>query len=316
MNILVTGVGAIIGYGIINSLRQINQGNIRVIGMDIYEDAYGKFLCDNFYVAERADSNSYLEFICNVVKRESIDLIIPGIEQDMYRLFELRESVPAQIVLNNELLISISKDKWLTYKYFSEHSNLSLVPTLSQATFDECTAQLGVPFLLKPRSSYASKGLHYIQTRREFEFYNETPERNIFQRVVGSMDEEYTVSVFGDGYGRWVDYIILRRKLAHSGATDKAEVVDDSQILDYVSEICKLTKPQGPTNIQLRKSDDKVYLLEINPRISSACSIRTQAGYNEPKLCLIKYLNMNIPYNPISKRKIRAVRYISDFIYE
>ena len=56
INVLVTGVGAIIGYGIINSLKMQNEYPIRIVGMDIYDDAYGQFLCDKFYVAERADS--------------------------------------------------------------------------------------------------------------------------------------------------------------------------------------------------------------------------------------------------------------------
>ena len=46
INVLVTGVGAIIGYGIINSLKMQNEYPIRIVGMDIYDDAYGQFLCD------------------------------------------------------------------------------------------------------------------------------------------------------------------------------------------------------------------------------------------------------------------------------
>ena len=316
MNILVTGVGAIIGYGIINSLRKVENLDVNIIGMDIYSDAYGQFLCDKFFVAERADSLNYIEFINKLIESEQIDLIIPGIEQDMYRLYKSQHLVKTKIVLNNDLLIKISKDKLATYDFFKEFPDVRLIPTLFQKGYKDCVELLGQPFLLKPRSSYASKGIHKISSQREFDFYNTNINDNIFQRIIGNDEEEYTVSLFGNGDGSFIDYIILKRKLAQTGATDKAEVVEDIQILEYVSNICKISKPQGPTNIQLRKENNLIYLLEINPRISSACSIRTTAGYNEPYLCLIYYLGLKTQYNPAPKKKIHAVRYISDYIYE
>ena len=315
VNILVTGVGAIIGYGIINSLRQQNLYPLRIVGMDIYDDAYGQFLCDKFYVAERADSTNYLVFINELIAKEQIDLIIPGIEQDMYRLFELQDCINTKVALNNGLLISLSKDKLETYYYFQENK-LNVIPTLYHAPYEECVEKLGNPFLLKPRSSYASKGIHKITSKEEFDFYNREQDANIFQRIIGSADEEYTVAVFGKADGTYADYIILKRKLAQTGATDKATLIlHDELTMNYVDEICRLTKPEGPTNIQLRKEGDKVYLLEINPRISSACSIRTAMGYNDPLKCIEYYLYGRY-MSPNEKKMLHAVRFISDFFYE
>lgn len=313
--VLVTGVGAIIGYGIIESLRSQSKYDVRIVGMDIYDDAYGQFICDKFYVAKLAYSEEYLSFVQEVITKEEIDIIIPGIEQDMYRLCQLKEQLGCKVVLNNPLLIDISKDKLATYDYFKD-KDINVIPTLFQKDYDTYLKELGHPFLLKPRSSYASKGIHKIYNEEEFIWYNKDPDANIFQRIIGTDSEEYTVSVFGLGDGTFADYIIMKRKLAQTGATDKASVIlEDSIIMDYVSQICKIAKPVGPTNIQLRKEEDVVYLLEINPRISSACSIRCKAGYNEPLMCLDFYLNKEKPTATI-KRNVKAVRYICDYIYE
>ena len=315
MTILVTGVGAIIGYGIIQSLRQQKMHSVRIVGMDIYDDAYGRFLCDSFYVAERADSPRYEAFVRDLVTREGIELIIPGIEQDMYRLFELGARIPARVVLNNELLTRLSKDKLETYEFFREQG-LNVIPTLSKADYEACVEKLGSPFLLKPRTSYASKGIHRIRSKEEFVFYNKEAEANLCQKIIGSDAEEYTVVVFGKADGTYADHIILQRKLAQTGATDKASLVaEDAAIMDYVDDICRLTKPVGPTNIQLRKEDGKVYLLEINPRISSACSIRTAMGYNDPLKCIEYYL-YGRHMAPQEKKPLHAVRFISDYFYE
>lgn len=315
LNVLVTGVGAIIGYGIINSLKRQEKYNVRIVGMDIFNDAYGQFLCDKFYTAILAYSDGYLSFINDVVDKEKIDLIIPGIEQDMYRMHELGDKVHAKVVLNNDLLINLSMDKLATFEYFRE-AGINVIPTLFKPSYEECIQVLGNPFLLKPRTSYASKGIYKIHNQAEFDFYNKDPKANIFQRIVGTDSEEYTIAVFGSGDGTYSDYIILRRKLAQTGATDKATLIEyDEELMDYVNQICQLTKPIGPTNIQLRKEGKKVFLLEINPRISSTCSIRMHMGYNDPLKC-IDYFLYGKQSEPEVKKKLKSVRFISDFFYE
>lgn len=314
INVLVTGVGAIIGYGIINSIRAQKVYPVRIVGMDIYDDAYGQFLCDKFYIAERADSPRYLDYINDVIDKESIDLIMPGIEQDMYRLHELEDKVHTKVVLNNDLLINLSKDKLETFRFFKE-KGVNVIPTFFGIPYEQCVAKLGNPFLLKPRTSYASKGIHKIYSEEDFKFYNKHPEDNICQRIIGTDSSEYTIAIFGKGDGTYADYIILRRKLAQTGATDKATtVLYDKALMDYVDKICEITKPFGPTNIQLRKDGDEVYLLEINPRISSACSLRTHLGYNDPLKCIELYLN-NRHMAPIEKKVMHAVRFIDDYFY-
>ena len=205
--VLVTGVGAIIGYGIIESLRSQSKYDVRIVGMDIYDDAYGQFICDKFYVAKLAYSEEYLSFVQEVITKEEIDIIIPGIEQDMYRLCQLKEQLGCKVVLNNPLLIDISKDKLATYDYFKD-KDINVIPTLFQKDYDTYLKELGHPFLLKPRSSYASKGIHKIYNEEEFIWYNKDPDANIFQRIIGTDSEEYTVSVFGLGDGTFADFTV------------------------------------------------------------------------------------------------------------
>ena len=66
--ILVTGVGAIIGYGIIRSLRA-SRFPVRIVGMDIYPDAVGQRWSDVFEQAVRADQPDYAEHLAGIVRR-------------------------------------------------------------------------------------------------------------------------------------------------------------------------------------------------------------------------------------------------------
>jgi carbamoyl-phosphate synthase large subunit len=310
-NILVTGVGSIIGYGIIDGLRKSSVPTT-ITGIDIYEDAYGAERADHFVQGVRADSPGFIDFINGVITKHNIDLVIPGIEQDLYQLWEHREIVKAKVVFGNELCMQMARNKLFTFEFLKD-KGIILIPTLHNCSFSECASQLGLPFLLKPILSSASKGIEKISTEEEFEFYTKkTGGECIYQQIVGSMEEEYTACVFGDGSGHISDCIILQRKLSGEGATSKAVYTDDKQLRDYIEVLCTILKPVGPLNIQLRRHNGIPYLLEINSRVSSSCSIRTLMGYNEPEMCVRYYLKGE-KIVPAPRIPGRVVRYIADY---
>src|SRR6185295_17472287 len=156
-----------------------------------------------------------------------VDLIIPGIEQDLYALWAHRRQIPTRIVLNNDLCLRLSQSKLETFRYFSDRQQPFVIPTLQGCSYVECVARLGSPFVLKPSFSYASKGLALIQSAEEFEFYGARAGSGpvLYQKRIGTYAEEYTVSVFGDGEGGYLDSMILRRTLSRDGATQKAWLV-------------------------------------------------------------------------------------------
>ena len=313
--ILVTGVGAVIGYGIIKSLRQAKQP-VRIIGMDIYADAYGRSLVDEFVQAVPAASEAYLPFVQKVVADHKVDLIIPGIEADLYALWRHKGSIATQIVLNTDRAIDLSRSKLETARFFAEQPYV--IPTLQAVGYTECVARLGLPFIMKLVSSHASKGLQVIADAGAFDFHvaRAGVKNCVYQRRIGSDDDEYTVGAFGDGTGTYVDSIILRRRLSQDGSTGKAWfVADDAAIRSTVDSVFKLLSPVGPTNVQLRKQDGVAYLLEINPRISSACSIRTHMGYNEPEMC-VRYFLGKETLRPTVKRPGSVVRFLDDHFVE
>lgn len=313
--ILVTGVGAVIGYGIIKSLRKAELP-VRIIGMDIHGDAYGRDLADGFVQAVPAASEDYLPFVQRLVAEHKIDLIIPGIEADLYPLGRHRASIPTRIVLNTDQCLELSRSKLETARFFADQP--FAIPTLHACGYTECVARLGLPFIFKLVSSHASKGLTLIENAVQFDYAVARAGVGacVYQRRIGSDDEEYTVGAFGDGTGRYVDSIILRRRLGQDGSTARAWfVADDPAIRATVDKVFALLKPVGPTNVQLRKHDGVAYLLEINPRISSACSIRTRMGYNEPEMCVRHFL-WNEALEPKAKRPGSVVRFLDDHFTE
>lgn len=89
---LVTGVGAIIGYGVIKSLRQSGLP-VYIVGMDIYEDAVGQHWCDKFVQAKYAVDPDYIQFLKGVIRENQIDIVFFGTEQEVYRTDGAREEL-------------------------------------------------------------------------------------------------------------------------------------------------------------------------------------------------------------------------------
>ncbi|HUP58637.1 MAG TPA: ATP-grasp domain-containing protein [Bdellovibrionota bacterium] len=314
MKILVTGVGAIIGQGILKSLREGGLGD-GLHGMDIHSHAYGQELCTKFHLAPRADAPDYVERMNGIVAGNGIGFIIPGIEQDLYRLHAERSRIGCPVLLNNDLLIGLSKDKWATYEYFRKAGGIDLIPTLELDRYERLVEKLGSPFIVKPRSSYASKGFHVLANEGEFNLATlHGKEGLIFQKRIGALEGEFTAHVFGDGAGGILDMLIMKRVLAADGSTGVAEFSDDAAVKACCLKLAQVTRPLGPTNFQLIKHEGEALLLEINPRLSSACSIATLMGYNAPMHAVRHFIEKK-PLTIRPKSPMKVVRHIEDWVF-
>lgn len=315
--VMVTGVGAIMGYGLLKSLRAADP-SVRLVGTDIYDDAVGRGWSDVFVQAPLTADPGYSQWLGDTLARYEVDLLIPGIEQDIHWLSDHRASLATldcQVVLNNQRLIELSRDKWAMDQALLALGDASRIPSLLSGDFHSLKEALGLPFLLKPRRSYASKGLVWVREESDF-----TPHAALLgdylmaQPIIGSAADEFTVAAFGDGRGDTGPMIAFQRKLASDGSTAKAWVYQDGSLDKAVARLCCAFKPVGPTNLQFRRGSDGAWrLLEINPRISSTSSIRRAFGYNEAAMCLDYYLGGTTPAQPAIRSGF-AVRYIEDFI--
>lgn len=317
INVLVTGVGAVIGYGIIESLRAIKI-DCNVIGTDINDENYGKYICDTFIKVPYTSDPNYKTIVDQIVSNYEIDIIFPGIEQDVFFFSSCRETINTVVVLNNSELINLAMDKFEMYNFLKKNDFEDLIPTYENLSHEDAVSILGLPYIIKPKKSYASKGFHVIDSNENYnKLKNVINSDTLFQPYIGSINEEYTVSIFGDGKGGYIDSYIFRRYLSSAGASEKTfSIKNDSAIIKTVNSLIKIFKPEGPTNMQFRKVENKVFLLEVNPRISSACSLRTKFGYNEPLYCLQHYL-FRKEYILSEKKYGMAIRFIADkIIYE
>lgn len=313
---IVTGVGAIIGYGVIKNLRSSGI-DVHIIGTDIYSDAVGQHWCDEFIQAPYAVSDEYVPFLRDTIEAYGVDIVFFGTEQEIYKCARCKDELDTdyrKLVINKPEILELAHDKWAMQQRLESDGLADLIiPSVIEGDYRAIASLWGSSFLLKPRSSYASKGIHTVHDEEEFDFYKaRMGEGFMAQQLVGDDDHEYTVGVFGLGDGSNSGMIQMQRKLSQEGATAKATTLDDSQLAKAVDRICHALKPIGPTNMQFRYHEDGYKLLEVNPRISSSTSIRAAFGYNEALMCINYFLagHVTIPL----LRSGSAQRFIDDYV--
>jgi len=315
--VLVSGASGIVGYGILRGLRKARPG-LCLVGTSIYEDSVAQGFCDVFEVAIRTSEPGYLDWLSRTVKARRVDLAIPGIEDDVFRWSESAEEIArtgAKAVLNSTGLIQACKDKWTFYQELVRMAPAYAIDTSLIADFATLAEKYGVPFLLKPRRGFASKGIVRVHDSGVFASHKDKIGTILMaQPIIGDERHEYTCAAFGDGSGGFSARMALRRELSKDGFTEKAEVVAGEEFDDALSALCRCFKPMGPTNFQFRSAADGLKLLEINPRISSSTSIRTAFGYNEAEMSVRYFLDGELPSQPEIGRG-KAVRYVDDFIF-
>jgi len=315
--ILVSGASGIVGYGILRSLAQVDESCF-LVGTSIYDDSVAPAFCDHFELAPPTQDPKYLEWLLSTIRRNRIDMLIPGIDVDMHfwlkHISEI-EATGALPLLNNPNLIMLCEDKWEFYQQIRQEGMRCLIESSLENDYSTLSERFGLPFLLKPRRGFGSKGIVRVASKKQFdELKPRIGDFLMAQPIVGHNDEEYTTSVFCDGEGGYFACMTMRRKLSPEGYTEKAEVSSSEEFLPAIEKLCQILNPLGPTNFQFRLCDDGPKLLEINPRISSSTSIRTAFGYNESEMALNFFLHRKTPVQPVV-RQGRAVRFTDDKIF-
>lgn len=315
--VLVSGASGIVGYGILRSLK--NSGRqLKLIGTSIYDDSVAPGFCDIFELAPHTGDESYLDWLTGTIKKHGVDLVIPSIEIDMYAWVEHADEIRdsgAIPLLNDIDLVHLCKDKWRFYESLCEVGLECAIDSTLNADYEALKSKFGLPFLLKPRRGFGSKGIVKVDCLDTFMRHSSGIGPILMaQPIVGDDEGEFTTSAFCDGQGGFHACMTLRRKLSRDGYTEKAEVTPSDEFIATIAALCRKFRPIGPTNFQFRKCVDGIKLLEINPRISSSTSIRAAFGYNESAMSVGYFLDHKVPTQPEIRRG-KAVRYTEDCIF-
>lgn len=286
MNVLVEGIGSMVFN---TQLKYYKEMKWNIVGMDIDNKSSGLYKVFKPYIVPRYSDKDCFKVIEDIIKKENIDLVFPSVNEGLLEWSRRKkyfwDKYNTNVIISDEETIKICTDKWLTYKFFVDNN----IPTPKTS--------LSLKYrLIKPRIGRGSTGI-LIKDEIPSDF---NMEGYISQEIVEG--EEYTIDILCDFDSKPI-YIIPRKRLAvESGVSAKGVTVFDAQIIKYCEQIVDKLKPIGIINIQCFKKQDKIYFIEINPRIAGGSSLSFAASDNWFKAieCFVlgkEYIPKDIKYN-------------------
>lgn len=317
MKALVTGAGALLGQGIIQSLRRSSLP-VEILAADPNPLSAGLFWADKAYRIPFADDSGYLGRVEAILADERPDLIFVGtdVELDIFALHRsaLESAFGTHVIVSSPQVIAIADDKYRTFQFLEEaglHPPLSAVPEDAHA-LQELIETVGFPLVVKPRVGARSVGVAIAADKDELGRALEGRTGVVVQECVGDADIEYTASVLVfDGEAQ--ASIVLRRDL-RDGNTYRAYSETFAELNAFTMRAGVALGPYGPANFQFRTDTrGRPRVFEINARFSGTTPLRAMLGFNEVEMCARKILfGESIGQPPI--RPATILRYQSEIL--
>lgn len=317
--ILVTAVGSELGISVLKALK-LGQYDKQVFGTDIYTDVVGKDLVSEFLQVPLASKeDEFLSALYKIIESNRIQYLIPTSDFEITLLAKHKQAFLNQlnchILINDYDEVNRFNDKWTSYLWYKDHGISTPKSHLIEdsTSFNKELKNLGFPFILKPRIGGGSRGIFKINSIDDFLKYAPVVPLPVAQEYLYPDNQEYTAGIFRFSKNE-AHVIVLKRELKF-GMTNKAWVVNDLKLENFVKDTIFNTNLYHLVNLQFRITESGPKVLEINPRFSGTTGIRTNFGFDEigmwihllegvepsaPKIrlgCVYRYMEEQYHYN-------------------
>lgn len=314
------------GIPVIRGLKESKDFEIRIIGL-AYEHLepgiYMSDLVDKTYMipypAEGKDA--LFKRLVEIHQKEKLDVIIPNFDAELFSFIKLEKKL-------EELGI---KTFLPSLEQFEERNKSNLpaygekygvnVPSgtevFSISDMDNTLKSINYPVMIKGKYYDAYKAYSLEQA---VSYFSNMSEKWGLPVIVQEFIKgtEVNVIALGDGKGNLIAAVPMRKQyITDKGKAWGGITIDDKSMLDLAKKIISKTKWKGGMELELiRTSDNKLYLLEINPRIPAWVYLAVGAGQNIPEALLKLTLAMDVkPYTRYDFGKM-FVRYSYDMIVD
>lgn len=205
-------------------------------------------------------------------------------------------------VVSNHTLCEQMNNKLLSEKFFITNELQTFSNTINR-----------FPKIIKHKYGFGSKEQYIVRNKDEL---------SILKKRIPI--EDYIIQDFIEGQETSVDiYINKANELVGYVLRDR-EAVSDGEVMDcctrnpnmneqkLIEKIIKIKGWQGCITLQyIKSSEDKIYVVEINPRFGGGTTCAIECGLNMPLYILSDYIGLQ--YRKPNIKNIRMVRARRDF---
>ncbi len=232
-------------------------------------------------------SQNYVKDLVELIYENNIDLLIPGVDEELFLLDEIKSKLSRTEILapDYEYIKKMIDKKSMSQILGRENM-------VNPGAYDLKDNELPYPVFIKPKIGRGSRNVLRIDSVNQlnsfFKLYDLCMDDFVAQNYL--QGDEYTVMMSANK-DKDLMAIVPVRVYEKKGITIYAEVIDDNLIIDVCHKIHNAIPTKGCYNIQLMKtSDNKAIPFEINPRVSTTFFMSFIAGidpiqnYHETKV--------------------------------
>ena len=290
--------------------------NGAIIGFDGDPLAPALQLVDKSYIVPPVHSEEYIPALVQICKTESIDVLFPLIDTDIYKLArnrELFERNGTKVSVVSPEAESITSDKWLTKQFF-EKIGIPTPRTWLPENFS--AAETGYPVFIKPRKGSAGKNVFLVRDSKDLAFFQTYVPDPIIQECLPG--PEITSDVICDLNSKLMAVVSRKRLEVRWGEVSKGVTLYDKKILDDCCTIARELPAIGPITVQCMLKEGTPYFTEINARLGGGVPLGIAAGVDSPLMLLAGFadLPVEIPQLGTYKTSFYMTRYDDSFFFD
>ncbi len=305
VTLLLTCVGGATVPALLQELWRQSQFDVRVIGVDNTADCLAAQLVDQFHHVPMGADPNYLPAMLDIARREKVDAILPGSDEEAFALsghLEEFRQMGVVVIASSRSCLEMITSKLLVYRAL-EAANLP-VPEYSVATTGaeilDCLGKYGFPersVIVKPATGRGGRGLHVFcghdsppdwlgNGLREKRLVGVTPtEESLHPIVSGEMlvmprmhAPVYDADVLASK--GIVKAIVVRRRTNPTGIPFEGNrIIVEENAVSYCKRIAEVVGLDALHDMDLMTNDEgELRLLEVNPRPSGSLVASLAAG--------------------------------------
>ena len=305
---------------LINYFKEALNNQGKIFASDVDVNAPAMIDADVALVVPNIYDASYIPTIINLIKTHNINAVISLNDFELPILSKHKKSIETQtgakIIISSEAVI----DKLKTAN-FLKNIGLNTPKTfdsLELAISEIKKENLTFPLVVKDRWGSASMNINYAENIEELELIykylylrlkNSTnalankDETNIpiiiQEKIIG---KEYGIDILNDFEGNYVGTFVREKLNMRSGETDRAVSVIDEKFNDLGKIISTHLKHYGNLDCDVFVSNNKIYVLELNPRFGGGYPFSHEAGINIAAI-YIEWINNRINISKFNNYK-------------
>lgn len=261
--VLVTGVGGPAGQ---NCAVLFKQAGWRVVGVDMRDVQGADKEGIDFHLVPACNDPHYLPTLTQLMALTGADVLLPTVSEELPLIAREAARSRALVAISPSWAVDTAHDKYLTWQFATAAGipvPAALLASQAQARPELIAAELGLPFISKPRVGRGGRGIQLHQTASDV-----TGMEADLMLQAFAPGTEYSVNLF---CGADSEVVVVLQKLAMregvTGNATKIERVQAPDVRDLAIKVARGLGLRGLVDMDVRRTEQgEPRLLEVNAR--------------------------------------------------